>query len=308
MRKIFLLTIFCLLFVSCTVPFIEPYSFTYNPFIVNKLDISSESNVDSISFSLVADSHYGRAKSTFFNDEYYKFLEENRYPFIIHLGDFTDTGVITDSDMEFLYKAQSLTSLNRLYVTLGNHDRHNLDSRWDSSNQTMFTSAACYYYGKTEDSRPLLAIYKIDTSADTIGWKQFEHLEKALEKETAVYRIIVSHENVAIGNRLSPTMVIFGLSSDECNKLYALMEKYNVGLILSGHNHMGNIEYHLTDTIGELNLAAFHRKITKPVQYESMGYWYDFTLDAETGEVTINGYLAENGKKDRTFTFFLPKN
>lgn len=303
MKKLILFLLFTLLLVSCSIPLLKPYNFASNPF-TDKIWISKE-ETDTINFSVIADSHFGRKNTSTYNESYYSYLEENSVPFVLHLGDFTDTGVITEEDEEFVSKVKSLTTLKRMFITLGNHDRHTYDSRWDGSDET-YTSAACYYYG-TRDGRPLLAIYKIDTSSDTIGWKQFGHLEEALEKETAVYRIIVTHENVAIGNRLSPTMVIFGLSSDECNRLYALMEKYKVGLILSGHNHLGNIEYHLSDTIGELNLAAYHRKVTKPVQYESMGYWYGFTLTGD-GKVRLDGYYAETGEKNTTFHFSLPEN
>lgn len=303
MKKIVLFLLLPILIVSCSVPLLNPYTFSSNPFL-DKVWISKE-EADTLSFNIITDSHFGRKNTTTYNDSYYSYLEDNNIPFVLHLGDFTDTGVITEENEEFVSKVKSLTTLKRMFITLGNHDRHTFDSRWDEGDET-YTSAACYYYG-SRDGKPLLAIYKIDTSSDTIGWKQFKHLKEALEKETAVYRIIVTHENVAIGNRLSPTMFIFGLSSDECNKLYALMEKYNVGLILSGHNHIGNIEYHLNDTIGELNLAAYHRKVTKPVEYESMGYWYDFTL-SEDGKVTVSGYYAETGVKDKVFTFMLPEN
>ncbi len=196
-------------------------------------------------------------------------------------------------------------------IAIGNHDRHTLADIWDSTKGgNTYSTAGCYYYGKTTSGKPLLAIYKLDTSSDCISAKQFEHLEEALSAETAVYRIIITHENVSIGNKLNPTMVIFGLSSEEGNKLYKIMAKYNVGLILDGHNHSGNAVYKLNDKLGEMNLAAYMRRITKPIQTESYGYWYDFTLDLSTGEAVITGYLAKTGEKDSNvvFTFNLPEN
>lgn len=312
MKRIIFASLFLLVLLSsCTVPYLLPYNFSSNPFL-KKVRIDKDgskkviSDGESISFSVITDSHFRRKDSSWFNDNYYEFLEEKDYPFAINLGDFTDTGVITTSDLEFLGKVKSYTTCDFVTVTMGNHDRHNLSSFWDNGDEG-FTSAGCYYYGELQDGTPLLAIYKIDTSADNIGYKQFEHLEEALKKETAVYRIILSHENVSIGNALSPTLVIFGLGSEETNKLYKLMSQYNVSLILSGHNHIGNIAYHLSDTLGELNLAAYHRKVTKPVQIESMGCWYDFTLNTDSGMAVITSYSAETKEKEKSFSFRLAR-
>lgn len=328
MKKIVLILLTILLAVSCSAPYLVPYQFTYNPFIYNTKWIEGNEQyaavlTSSLSFSIITDSHFGKkGSSEWFNDNYLAFLNEKKYPFALHLGDLTDTGEITDEDYAFIDKVRAATTVERknkdgnvistgfVTIAIGNHDRHTTADIWDSENGgDTYSTAQRYYYGKTSSGKPLLAIYKLDTSADCISYKQFYHLESALKSETAQYRIIITHENVSIGNRLSPTMVIFGLSSEEGNKLYKIMSKYNVGLILDGHNHSGNIVYKLNDTLGEMNLAAYMRKITKPIQTESYGYWYDFTLDIETGVVTITGYLAQTGEKDENvvFSFNLPK-
>ncbi len=315
MKKIILililLSLLCL--VSCTVPYLVAYQFTTNPFLKEVWIDNSVITDSSIKFSIVTDSHFEKAKGDpeWFNENYYKFLDENKYPFAFHLGDLTDTGVITDDDYAFIDNVRAKTTKNFVTIAIGNHDRHTLADIWDSTEGgDTYSTAGCYYYGKTTSGKPLLAIYKLDTSADCISAKQFEHLEEALSAETAVYRIIITHENVSIGNKLNPTMVIFGLSSEEGNKLYKIMAKYNVGLILDGHNHSGNAVYKLNDKLGEMNLAAYMRRITKPIQTESYGYWYDFTLDLSTGEAVITGYLAKTGEKDSNvvFTFTLPEN
>lgn len=323
MRTIIFILAAVLLCVSCTAPYLVPYQFSSNPFF-SKVWIELDKNndektnivdadviTDSLSFSIITDSHFGKkGNSEWFNDNYLSFLGEKNYPFALHLGDLTDTGEITDDDYEFINKMKAKTKRNFVSIAIGNHDRHTPADIWDSTKGgDTYSTAGCYYYGKTSSGKPLLAIYKLDTSADCISYKQFYHLEQALKHETALYRIIVTHENISIGNRLSPTMVIFGLSSEEANKLYKIMDKYKVGLILDGHNHSGNVVYKLNDYLGEMNLAAYMRKITKPIQTESYGYWYDFTLDVETGVVTITGYLAQTKEKDENvvFEFNLPK-
>lgn len=311
MRKLIPILVIALLGVftlSCTIDYLNTYEFVSNPFL-NKtwIDSSSMDDKTTISFSMITDTHFGRENSSWFNDKYFSALNQRNYPFVLHLGDFTDTGVITESDKEFIEKVKSLTTKNFVTIAIGNHDRHNYSSIWNSSEGgDTYTTAGCYYYGKLGD-KPLLAIYKIDTTGDSIGHKQFEDLEEALKSESAVYRMIIAHENVSIGNNLSPSLFIFGLSSEESNKLYKIMSENNVGLILTGHNHLGNLAYNLSSTLGELNAAAYHRKLTPVVQYESMGYWYDFTLDTTSGDVVITAYEAETNEKYTSFNFKLPR-
>lgn len=326
MRKIILIILTLVLLASCSAPVFNPFQFTSNPFL-EKYWISDETITtgDTISFSVTTDNHFDRADSTWYNENYYSFLKSKNYPFAISLGDITDTGVFTENALSFAETVKSLTTATNpitkekgFFTTcVGNHDRHSVDStRWDTEDE-KYKTARCYYYGKTtdektKDERPLLAIYKLDNSYDCITDRQFRYFEEALKKETARYRMIIIHENVSTGNTPGPTLVLFGLSSAETNRLYRIMSENNVGLILSGHNHIGNVEYHLNDTLGELNMAAYHRKKNAFLNMESPGYFYDFTLNTETGDVVIKGYLAETtkdatAKADKTFTFRLPE-
>ncbi len=314
MRKIVLIILALVLLASCSAPVFNPFRFTSNPFL-EKYWISDETiTTDTISFSVTTDNHFDRADSTWYNENYYFFLKSRNYPFAISLGDITDTGVFTENALNFASTVESLTEKGFFTTCVGNHDRHSVDStRWDTEDE-KYKTARCYYYGKTKDGKqPLLAIYKLDNSYDCITDRQFRYFEEALKKETARYRMIIIHENVSTGNTPGPTLVLFGLSSAETNRLYRIMSENNVGLILSGHNHIGNVEYHLNDTLGELNMAAYHRKNNALLNMESPGYFYDFTLDTRTGEVVIKGYLAESttdastAKADKTFTFRLPE-
>lgn len=321
MRKIVLILLALVLLASCSAPVFNPFQFTENPFL-DKYWISDDTITtgDTISFSVTTDNHFDRADSTWYNEKYYSFLRSKNYPFAISLGDITDTGVFTENALKFAETVESLTTainpitMKKGFFTtcVGNHDRHSVDStRWDTEDE-KYKTARCYYYGKTADEKPLLAIYKLDNSYDCITDRQFRYFEEALKKETAKYRMIIIHENVSTGNTPGPTLVLFGLSSAETNRLYRIMSENNVGLILSGHNHIGNVEYHLNDTLGELNMAAYHRKNNAFLNMESPGYFYDFTLNTKTGEVVIKGYLAETTKDaaaeaDKTFTFRLPE-
>ena len=319
MRKfVFVLLIAVLCITSCSAPVFNPFQFTSNPFL-KKTWISEDTITegDKISFSVTTDNHFDRENCEWYNDNYYSFLSSKKYPFAISLGDITDTGVMVKNATDFAEKVKSLTTArndNGFFTTcVGNHDRHSVADVWDSKDEEIFTTAGCYYYGKTENGDPLLAIYKLDNSYDCITNKEFEYFEEALKEEKARYRMIIIHENVATGNTLGPTLVLFGLSSQETNRLYRIMSENNVGLILSGHNHIGNVEYHLSETLGELNMAAYHKKNNALLNMESPGYFYDFTLDTKTGDVVISGYLAKyttsesTAVAEKTFNFKLPR-
>ncbi len=308
MKKIlFLLALVLILFSSCSLSEERFFEYDSNPFL--KKEIISKAKSDGlISFSLYSDAHYNRDDSncSWYDEEYKELLREKRYSFAINIGDIADDGIITKEINKKVEEVRDLTEDNFVLVIRGNHDRHNKSPLWDSKNNNIYRSASAYYYGE-KDNRPLLSIYNLDTSTKVIGEKQFSYLEEALKEDNAIYKIIVTHENVTTGSAISPSLVLFGLSSRECNKLYKLMSVYNIGLIIAGHNHIGHVSYHLTPTMGEINLAAFHKRKTNPIQYESMGYVYDFTLNSKTGEAIITAIRIENKEKEEKYTFILPQ-
>lgn len=301
--------VFTVLILICSCSLKEESYFEYdsNPFL-NKEIISREESRGLVSFTLYSDAHYNRDDSNcyWYDEEYKELLKEKGYSFAINIGDIADDGIITEEINRKAEEVRSLTKDNFLLVIRGNHDRHSHSPLWDNKNNNIYRSASSYYYG-VKDNRPLLSIYNLDTSTKVIGEKQFNYLEEALKEDNALYKIIVTHENVTTGSAISPSLILFGLSSRECNKLYKLMSKYNIGLVIGGHNHIGHVSYHLTPTMGEINLAAFHKRITYPIEYESMGYVYDFTLNSETGEVTITSIRIENKKEEEKYSFILPK-
>ncbi len=313
MKKAILLFSAVLLFATaCRLEKLPLSDYTTNPFLTKK-SLSTDV-VSQVSFSAITDVHFGREKSMsnlkWFEDNYYEFLEEKHYPFIMQLGDFSDDGTFTsgreDPFISTAKEKSGITSSANFINVLGNHDRHNLSPRWN--NDENFMIAEAYSYGKTSDGRDLLTIYKLDNTTRTIGIDQFEYLEEALKEDNSEYKIFIAHEIVASGGTLDMSLILFGLNVEDQTKMYKLMNKYKVGLILTGHHHIGNIEYHFDDTHGECNLAAFHQRKTQPFEFESLGYWYDVTLDADSGKVTITPYLAETKEAKTPFIYYLPKN
>ena len=82
-----------------------------------------------------------------------------------------------------------------------------------------------------------------------------------------------------------------------------LMDEYGVSLILSGHHHKGDIEYHFTKNTGEFNAAAFHRRDSF-LDFESRGYFYLLELNTTENEIRIIQHSSETGETTgRVFSF-----
>lgn len=307
MKRVFMLFFSCILILSsCTLEEVRLFNYSENPFL-DETNIYRE-DCDTLKISVITDSHYYRdndGECRWFDEEYLEFLEGKDYEFIINLGDISDSGLIDDAIIEKCERMKEKTERKTLLVVRGNHDRHISSPIWDEE-ESDFQSASHFYYG-LRNNRPIISIYNLDTSTKTIGKKQFRALTEALEGDRAYYKMIVTHENVTTGNNISPSLIMFGLSSRECNKLYKIMNDYNISLVLTGHNHIGEVSYSLNEGITEINLSAFHRRVTKPVQYESMGTWYDLTIDFNLSKGTLTGYNAEDGEEKSVYNFTLRK-
>lgn len=275
---------------------------------------------DSIHFVAITDIHIGRTDSNIkrFDDNFISYLESNTPEFVLCLGDLSDNGKYSEEMQIFIDKAsQRETNEKGWFVyCIGNHERHIFDDyKWDNTNSNSndlgfdlkhFSGTMDRYsYGD------ILSIYKLDSSMRALGQQQLYWLEEALKQDPAKYKMIISHDNITTGGALDHSLFLTGFADiQERNKLYHLLDKYNVGVVLSGHHHKGNIEYHMNDFMGELNLAAYHQRKTF-IDFESEGYFYDCVLDVNSGKLTINGYLAEYTRDnsrtpDKTFTFMLP--
>ena len=277
-----------------------------NPFL-DKISIGAYDGSGRIRFSAVTDMHFRRYNDgpvKWFNENYYSHLESGDYSFAVSLGDLTDDGIIDGTSLGFISRVRSLAGY--LIECIGNHDRHNLSPRWDSGDE-VFTTASAYSFGEI-GGRPLLSIYKLDTSERAIGDLQFRYLEEALAADDSLYRIFITHEIITSGGVPDISAVLFGLNIQERNHLYRLMDQYGIGLILTGHYHKGNIEYHMKESMGEFNLAAYHQRLTKPFEYESIGYWYSVSIDVDNGKAEITPYSAESGMAQSPFVFSLPRN
>lgn len=336
MRKLILPLIFLasLVIPSCMFPDEISSIYKSNPFLDEvRLDEVAKRNYQgaalseapddgTLRFVVLTDQHYGREKKypgqiERWDDNFYDFLNRvdgSEYPFIICLGDLSDSGEITDFVVSHIAECIKATSNGHFIYAIGNHERHSFSKDfWDAvsaKDETIdtdaikngdFSTMGKYVY------KDILSIYKLDSSLRTWGKKQLDWLEEALKQDKSEYRIFITHDNITTGGVFDQSLFVTGYGDiAERNRLYRIMHDYNVGVILTGHHHKGNIEYHMSDYMGELNLAAYHHM---KIGMESEGFWYEFTLDPSTGLLTAQAYLARTGQKDPryVFEFKLPK-
>ena len=308
-------------------PFIEVYDVSEKRSEETKpISLDQVNKIDSkqLRFAVITDVHLGRDRDSndirYFHDNFKSFLDSSSPEFLVCLGDLTDDGQYDGNVKKFINETSEKTVEDWFVYCIGNHERHIFDyNKWNKENAENDASSGTsgwdlmnfsgtmghYAYGD------LLSIYKLDNSMRILGQQQLIWLEEALKNDKSKYRIIITHDNITTGGALDQSLFLTGFADiQERNKLYRIMKEYKVGLVLEGHHHKGNIEYHINDYMGELNLAAYHQRKTF-ADYESEGYFYEAILDSGTGVLTINGYLAEyttdsNREPDKTFQFKLP--
>lgn len=287
-------------------------AYSENPFLNEvRLDFSSNQKALNIAFDtstlkfvLATDQHYGREKRYpgmiyRWDDNFFDYLNTHRYPFFICLGDLSDSGEYADEVYNYIKRAYDSTTNGHFIYAIGNHERHLFDeSVWTDEDSELikhFTTMGKYVYSD------ILSIYKLDSSMRTWGSKQLDWLEEALKKDKSKYKIFITHDNITVGGTFDQSLFVTGYGDAvERNRLYRIMHDYKVGVILTGHHHKGNIEYHMSETMGELNLAAYHRMTNG---FESDGFWYEFALDLKTGILSCDAYQAETGEKDSRYHF-----
>ena len=339
MRKLVFVLLIVLSIMSCELRFPSYLTNQYdsNPFLKYYdlfMDIASNSNrlfidddrasvtKDLLRFVAITDVHIGRDQADsgvrFFHDNFYSYLDSKMPEFIMCLGDLSDDGRYSKDVVNFVIKSASKTINKWFLYCIGNHERHvfdkekwNPDSDLDPDDFTVFDvkhfrgTIALYCYGDA------LSIYKLDNSMRVLGKKQLAWFEESLKKDKSKYKMVIVHDNIMSGGAFDQSLFLTGFADvQERNKFLALLDKYNVGLVLSGHHHKGNIEYKVNDHLSELNLAAYHQRRVA-LNLESEGYFYECLLDVKSGNLIINGFLAENTdrydkKPDVSYSYKLP--
>lgn len=322
MRKLIPVFLILILAVACTVPESITAGVASNPFI-DAIDLTAPGvavtgvddgvlvaepygkaiSSDRILFPLVTDVHTDRTDSgvTEFKKEFIDFLGKGDYPFVVCLGDLSDTGdYASDGTMRFIAEAGRQANGNFIYV-IGNHERHIHDaSCWDRFAGALVPEGfsprmARYVFGP-------LSIYKLDNSTRIYGRAQLGYLETALAMDSNPYKIFITHINNTTGGVPDQSLFITGMADiAERNRICRLMDQYGVSLLLTGHHHKGNIAYRLGEHSSEFNAAALHRRDFMGI--ESEGYWYTVEIIPEEGIIRVIPYYAETGEALDAYEF-----
>lgn len=316
MKKIVLLLFIPLLFVSCLLPEENNQELKANPFS-NPIIVDNSS--DSVSFALISDEHVRKEKYDNkikrYDGNFYSFLEDNNFPFVLSLGDFSDDGSVSSETIEF--REEILKRTRYLIEALGNHDRHTFkyksedivslidkgilkNDNWkityaDYVEQNGYTTG-CYKVGDN------LSIYVLDTSRRIPSNKQLKWLKNALKEDNSKYRIAITHTNIISGTEANQTLFFSGFADIEiANKLLSIFKEGGISLVLTGHTHSADVSI-ISDDYQEANLSAYFYKDSP---FESEGTFYKGEVNFNEGIFYLTEYRAKNKSIVRTESFKL---
>jgi predicted phosphodiesterase len=197
----------------------------------NKIHPAREIVVQTASYSIltIADSHVGGTKNL---DSFFKIAEKSPASAVVMAGDLT-AGTKEDYDI-FESHLPFQDSLPILPI-IGNHDLFN--NCWEEFYK-RFGSSSYLFTVKTPEGTDLFIC--LDTGSGTLGSKQLEWMTFVLQTMRPEYRhcIVFTHNNFfQVRHTLgSPLMV------EELNVLFDLFTKYNVEMVITGHDHEKDVK------------------------------------------------------------------
>lgn len=273
----------------------EVFDYDYNPFLkrveLEKSGNEWEDGEDNIRFLVFTDAHIGRHDSKV-TDRSGKVLEiAEDHDFVMSLGDLSDDGNISYGPLKDFLAAMGKKDVPFLGI-LGNHELQSdrMRDEWEAlyHGNGLFGTLGCYTYGP-------LSIYALDSSLRIFTLAQLEALEQALAQDGNPYKVFITHTDITSGEGLNQSLIFTLGTADvaEQNRLYRLMDQYGVGLMMDGHRHSGGGLIHVSRSFWEYNHDALHTRDAG--LFESRGCYYVYTLDVNTGRLTIDKHLAEDG-------------
>ena len=297
-RKCLLATLSIILavFTGCEIHFLDDvFPYDVNPFI-EAVELSDDGRAwsgeeDEITFLVFTDAHIGRHDSKV-TDNSARILEiAEGYDFVISLGDLSD-----DGNIEYGPLVDFLSRLGDLDVPalgiLGNHELQSdrMRDEWEALYHAkgIFGTVGRFTYGP-------LSIYALDSSLRIFTLAQLEALEQALALDDNPYKVFITHTDITSGEALNQSLIFLLGTGDvaEQHRLYRLMDQYGVGIMLDGHRHSGGGLIHVGRSFWEFNHDALHTR--GDGMFESRGVYYVYTLDVESGALTIDSHLARDG-------------
>ena len=170
-------------------------------------------------------------------------IQRDHPAFLINTGDIFKTGVDTSLYMEdFFLGAKDLIANTPIFLAIGNHEYGGDPDATATKKYFAFPKSQTWFqmeYGKVQflflDSTKLLYKWNgIDRikklSVEIANDEQLQWLENKLIAPKPQWRIVVLHHHIFSSG-------IFGIDSSLVKHLVPLLEKYDVDLVLGGHEH-----------------------------------------------------------------------
>jgi predicted phosphodiesterase len=183
---------------------------------------------DDYSFFVMGDSHIGSTKNLDF------FLQEavkSKAEAVVMVGDIT---MGYAEDFETLKQHLPAKDVIPSFLIIGNHDLY-FDG-WKTY-FSLFGSTTYYFSVKTPQSTDLFIC--LDSGSGTFGSKQLDWLKEVLESKRPLYRrcVLFSHVNLfRIRHTFSGNPFV-----EELRVLLELCAKNKIDMVVSGHDHKGNV-------------------------------------------------------------------
>lgn len=254
-------------------------------------EITTNTEIDSFSFLVLSDIHFGRTEEGVYwaFDEFFEWVDEyqnsDEYPldFALSLGD----GTAYSKEWEYQKYADFIMELEnrsiRTNAVLGNHDVRNIGREYFTQYINPSTARRFSHKG--------LSFYLLDTGNASLGKNQLDNLVRAA-REDPNPKIFCSHFPVYGG----PDTFYFSLSNPhERALLLQTMVESKTGLYLAGHLHLSSKIYHFTDTTTEFVCESFHGR--NSLFESTLPVWYVLTYQAESHAISIVKYSVTNAKK-----------
>lgn len=314
-KPILLFFLFCtlaLLLISCDYNNDVINNATENPFM-DFYDLGSLE--ESQELVIVSDVHLGREEyddGVFrYDDEFEAFLTKNEtkdetetktktsFAALISLGDMLDE---SSKEKEFAYnfiEKFAKHCSNKFISIIGNHETHVYSvAQWESTFTGQILGVDSYAKAMAVYKFDDVSIYVLNNSKRMFGYTQLDYLEQALKKDKNSIKIVLAHENIMTGGKLDQSLIAFGNNSiPEIMRFSKIMEDNSVCLVLTGHTHNGQALYKYKNKCHEMNLAAYHARITNgPINFEGQGNWYTLSIDRNSKEVVVKTYFAKTGE------------
>jgi len=226
--------------------------------------------VDSSHYDLLAaaDLHVGTTINTEILFTYYKSSDDIA---LILAGD-----IVSGRREHYELFSECAEEVNKpLYMITGNHDLY-FDG-WKSFYELFGSSTYCFTVTTTDTSDLYICL---DSGGGTLGKSQVEWLEGVLaqNRHNSRYCIVVSHVNILRTRRTTSANPLV----EEVAYLLDLFAKYDVNLVITGHDHVqdatkiGNTTYLILDAVVDSNPNAGYIKISSEpdtLKYEFVRFY-----------------------------------